>query len=111
MCDSEKAYRYEDVIHASGWEEYGYTHYVQVYLRVYTILKHTPKGFWITHQVRIGDRWKRFVLSDARRKFAYLTKEEALESFKKRKERQISLLKTKLKHAENALRQAGGMIS
>ena len=93
------AYRFVDVL--VGSEDWTY---VNVYLHEYPIIKTTVKGFWIDMFGR-----KRFVLSDSRKKFACLTKEDALESFKRRKERQIRLLESQLSHAKTALDKAHTM--
>ena len=62
-------------------------------------MKETPKGYWIE-----GNKW---ISNYARKRSAYPTKEEAWESFKCRKERQVSILKMQLRIAEmvNRLQQ------
>ena len=68
----------------------------------YTLHSETPKGYWIG--VFGGkDKW---VSKTSRKRYAYPTKEEALEAFLKRKERQISILKGQLATAETAHRLA-----
>lgn len=92
------AYRYADTLHGS---EYGDT-YVAIYCHEYSILKRTVKGIWI-------DIWggqKKFINLEARKKFACLTREEALESFIARKKRQIRILTSQLLHAKEALAKA-----
>lgn len=66
----------------------------------YEVIKPTPKGAWVRLVLGqfLGD--KKFILRDARKRFACPTKEEALESFLKRKERQINILRAQLKEAE-----------
>jgi hypothetical protein len=91
------AYRYNGVLYGDG---NGYT-YIRVYLSKYPITKKTNKGIWIDIFGR-----KRFVLLSARKKYACLTQEEALESFKARKNRQIRILNSQLTHAKEALDQA-----
>jgi len=69
---------------------------------VYSVIKETPKGVWI----RCSYQRKRFILNTSRKKYAYPSKEEALYSFIKRKERQIKILSRKLSDAEDLLKLA-----
>lgn len=69
----------------------------------YFILSKTPTGFWIEYHGR-----KKFVKSDAKKKFACEKEEDALESYYARKRRQISILKHQLRQAEAALRLKPG---
>lgn len=59
---------------------------------------------------RCGVRLKdgRFILKQARKRFACPTKEEAMESYKRRKAVQISILQAQLRSAERDLALAGG---
>lgn len=102
-----KAYRYESRLYSSGDEEYGYHTHVMVELIEYEIIKRTNKGIWIIDNYRfvfmptyIG---KKFVNLTARKKFACLTKDDALKSFIARKERQIKILTSQLQNAQTAL--------
>ena len=95
-----KAYRYQDTLYSSGSEETGFHAYVRVNLLIYDVVKTTPKGMWIR---AFPGASSRFVRLNAKKKYACLTKEEALISFKKRKERQIKLLETKVRLAKDAL--------
>ncbi len=61
----------------------------------YEVFKRTAKGVWIRDKYGCG--YKKFVLNQARKRFAYPTKKQALESFIKRK-------KSQLKHLERGLR-------
>lgn len=118
MTDNEYWYRYEDVKYAAPIDEYERPigeGRVEVRLRKYRVIKHTPKGVWISQ-----DFWftphhdhiypdnvnKKFVLRDARKRFACPTIEEALESFKARKKRQIRILRAQARDAEKALEKA-----
>lgn len=65
----------------------------------YRVIKETPKGAWIHYGFD-----KKFVKLDARKRFACPTIEEAAESFKARKRRQIKILKANLNEAEVALK-------
>lgn len=82
-------YRYWDQLTTNG---------IYVYRTEYIVEKHTSKGVWIND---FGHR--RFVLNSARKRFAHPTKEEALESFRARKKRQIKILTRQLERARAAL--------
>jgi hypothetical protein len=101
--EPKRLYRYEDIAYVSGSDEWDYPtsdYTLKVELLEYQVLKRTRKGVWINY--KYGGR-KRFVLLNARKKFAYATKEEALKSFIARKKSQIKILKDKLDRAERAL--------
>lgn len=96
-------YRYEDRVYSTvsfgvnGGEEYGVTP-VQLSLMEFDVISETPCGYWI-----IWPMEKYWVSKTAKKRFAYPTKEEALRSFRKRKERQISIYSARLKRAKEAL--------
>ena len=75
---------------------------------VYSVVKETPKGVWIKLRGYEDCTYqrKRFILNTSRKKYAYSSKEEALYSFIKRKERQIKILSVKLSAAEDLLELA-----
>ncbi len=64
----------------------------------YPVLKHTPKGVWRDNYGK-----KRFVLKDGLKRFALPTKKEALESYIRRKKKQIQLLNHQLETARLCL--------
>ena len=114
--NAEYFYRYEDVVYSLGVDEFDDPipgGWVRVELREYRVLRRTPKGVriedWGIPRVRrLSDGseklvYGKFVLLDARKRFACPTKEEALDSFKARKKKQIRILKEQLKRAEDAL--------
>lgn len=70
---------------------------VSVHYETFPVLRHTPKGVWL--DTFIG---KRFVLRDARKRFACPTPEEALESLKARNRRRCTILRAQLRDAEAA---------
>jgi hypothetical protein len=78
------------------------SHYVHLDLYWFKIIKRTPRGAWI--QVNHND--KKFILLNARRKWAHETKADALESFRHRKLHQIAILKHQLFVAKEALKSA-----
>jgi hypothetical protein len=98
-------YRYEDVRHAdvNEYDDIGPT-YVKLYLRKYKVSKVTPKGVWLSYFFVGG--LCRFVLLDARKRFAHRTREDALESFIARKAKQIRILEKQLEHVRSAVWQA-----
>jgi len=85
---------------------------VRVYESQFKLLKETPCGYWIVDRYYRDElvHWtgsvKKWVSKTSRKRFAYPTKEEAMTSFKARKNRQISILKYQIKNAEQALAYA-----
>jgi hypothetical protein len=88
-----EARRYSYTINAD-LDQYGVT-FPELKINWYRVTKRTPKGAWIE-----GDK---FVLLSARKKYACETIEEAIESFRQRKKRQIKLLETQLRKAKEDL--------
>lgn len=83
---------YEDgtvLFRAKG--RYDFRDNVEIYFEVYPIVKHTRCGVWIS-----VDGIDKFVLNCARKKFAYPTKKEALNSLTLRTGRRISILERQL---------------
>jgi hypothetical protein len=102
-----KLYRFEDISYGvlNEWEEVAGS-YVRVEEREYEIIKETPKGYWIKYfsssrEFPVND--KKWVSNNARNRFAFPSKEEALVNFEARKKRQIEILGTRLKKAKEAL--------
>ena len=58
-----------------------------IYYRTFLVEKETPKGYWISDYAG-----RRFVLKESRKRYAYPTLKEALESFMIRKLRQFQIL-------------------
>lgn len=71
---------------------------IQLYMEEFKITKRTPCGAWIN----VYDD-KKFVNLKAHKKYASETKEEAITAFVRRKERQISILSSRLSQAKAAL--------
>lgn len=88
--------RYHSVCIDAELELYGRSK-PQLYIYWRPVTKRTPCGAWI------GRLSKRFVNLEGNKKWAYNTKEEALQSFLKRKECQIRILKQQLADAEEAM--------
>ena len=104
-----KLYRYEDVSYGilNEWEEVA-GNYVKVEERNYEVIKETPCGYWIQLYSFSFDQ-KKWVSGNAKKRFAYPTKIEAMTSFKARKNSQIKILESQLKKAKQALDLAEGM--
>lgn len=95
-------YRYDDIRYAAPLDEYENPRgpgRVAVELRSYQIQRVTPKGVWLSRYFGAP----RFVRLSARKRFAYPTPEEALESFMARKTRQLSILRAQAEKVERAL--------
>lgn len=75
---------------------------VRVSIREFRVVSITPKGVWLDR----GLMGKRFVLREARKKYACATLEMALESFKARKKKQIRIYKSRIENAELAVYRA-----
>jgi len=67
----------------------------KIVLEEMNLLKETPKGFWIGYghtdvgSIRSQGRW---VSKTSTKRYAYLTKEEAMENFIKRTQKRINIL-------------------
>lgn len=75
---------------------------VNIWCARYEILKRTPCGYWVADEIMKP----RFVNNEWYKKYAYLTVEEATESFIARKRRAIAIWKGKVKDAEEMLSAA-----
>lgn len=75
-----------------------------VYLccEIYKVVSKTPRGCWIMPKGVDDLKLKRFVRDVGRKRFAYLTRKEAMESFKCRKAAQIRILERQLGMARKA---------
>lgn len=92
-----KFYRYNGINFYEGRSK--------VDLDIFFLIKETPKGYWI------GNDWleKKWVSGKTRKRFAYPTKKEALNSFIARKKRQIKILDSQLHNAKIYLDVAENM--
>jgi len=88
-----KFYRYYDSVTTIG---------VIVYCTVLYLIKETPKGYWIGY-MDYNDKPTCWVSKTAKKRYAYPTKQEAWDSFKARKARQVNILTKKLDIAKQAL--------
>ncbi len=102
-------YRYDAIHYAPPMDEFEHPcgdGKIGIRLREFKVIKQTPKGVWVIWRSGIfSDSYedKRFILRDARKRYACPTKEEAAESYRARKERQVRMLKAQLRDAERAL--------
>jgi hypothetical protein len=112
-----KFYRYRYTATAIGsfdydseyFNDYGYDD-VKLELEEFLLVRETPKGYWIA-PIWFGgfghypdeERW---VSKTARKRHAYPTKKEALESFLARKTKQAKILKRQLTNVEKAIKLA-----
>lgn len=100
-------YRYEEVGYSPGCDQFDNPYpgcNLRVELRKYRIARVTPCGVWIDTSYSFGDPvGDKFILLSANKRFACPTLEEAAESFKARKRRQIQILSTQLKRVQTAL--------
>jgi hypothetical protein len=83
-------YRYQETRYSGGT--------LMLLKSSFPVIKETPTGVWVSV---FGQR--RFVKTDAKKRFACPTESEALESFHARKRRQIKILRAQLAAAEAAL--------
>lgn len=109
--ETKQFYRYESV-------QYGYIDYdgdliaskfpnPSVELRTFNLFKETPKGYWIGFGYPDSfHSFKKWVSKTSVRRYAYPTKEEALNNFIKRNEKRISILKYQLESCEIAVSKA-----
>lgn len=94
----EVLYRYDSRVISSSNELFAD---YKVFIREFSILNKTPKG--VNIMVNGVRKW---VSLTAKKRFAYPTKKEALQSFVARKKMQIKILEVQLTSAKICLRQA-----
>lgn len=97
----EHWYRVEETAYSAGVNEWGDPlpgGPTRTNLRAYLVIKRTPTGAWIE-----ADHGKRFVSLNWRKRFALPTVEEAIESYKARKRRQLTILKAQIERVNEAL--------
>jgi hypothetical protein len=98
-----KHYRYQSKI---TYDEFAPPK-VSIELIEFDSIKETRAGYWIIESIYmryytrgINHIKKRFVLKNSRKRFAYPTKDEAMNSFKIRANKRVSYLKRDLSNAE-----------
>ena len=75
-------------------------HTVHIDVEEFTLVKETPKGYWIKHKWDHFNDHKRWVSKTARKRHAYPAKDEAWVNFKARKSKQQKILKNQLSRVE-----------
>ncbi len=88
-------YRYDERDYGEGCHPA-----VRIQLYEYSVVRETPKGYWIRIPYYFGKKW---VSNYTKKRFAYPSTEEAMLSFKARKRRQVAILEYKLSRASMAL--------
>lgn len=93
-------YRYDEVVCET---------YVQLLLRKFTVLRETPKGHWVIESYNpycpeMNELYKKWVSKTSIKRFCYPTTEQAFIAFHKRKERQLSILQSKIKIVKIAIK-------
>lgn len=94
-------FRIEDQAYSLGCDEFGDPypgHTMELTCYRLPLIKETPKGAWVDYYGK--NRW---VKMSAKKRFACPTFEEAIESYKARKNRQISILRSRIKDVEECL--------
>lgn len=72
-------------------------------LEVFYLISETPKGFWIAYEWDNSSEYKRWIPKTSKKRFAYPTIKEALESFKARKLSQEKILTRQLNNCKKCL--------
>jgi hypothetical protein len=68
-------------------------------LQEWYVYRETPMGYWVIPSYGGKERW---VSKTGKKRLCYPTTSEALESFKRRKKRQIEILESQLTNAKHA---------
>lgn len=110
-------YRFDDVAYAAPFDETGsLPGTIEVELRMYKLIRRTPKGAWIAQVFAHVDGGtftgsERFVLDGAKKRFACPTIEAAKQSFIARKQRQIDIYQARIHRANVALSKLPAVIA
>lgn len=105
-------YRYEMVRHASKdyFGEYSGDYTISVVLNTYVLFKETPKGYWIGFGNLNGLHGdKKWVSKTSVKRYAYPTKEKAMNNFILRSEKRVKILQTQVSDVKSALSRAEQM--
>lgn len=110
MDKVKQFYRYEAVCYSNGLDQFGdpikaLVPNVKIRLIEFGLVKETPKGYWIREGYTPDDTHflsdylcgkKKWVSKTSVKRYAYPTKEEAINNYIKRGERRVSILKGQL---------------
>lgn len=69
----------------------------------YVAIKETPSGYWLNEVSAFGGCKDFFVLKESKKRWAYPTKDEAIESLKQRSLKRKTYLKRDLRYVEDLL--------
>jgi hypothetical protein len=98
-------YRYETVQYASLGMDGDYTSSKipnpKLELRTYDLIKETTKGFWIGYGEIM--HYKRWISKTAKKRFAYPTKEEALNGYITRTKKRMEIMEYQLSSCKMGL--------
>jgi hypothetical protein len=91
---------------------FGLSIFPSIKLSVFVGVKETEKGYWIKDKglVDMSGIKPRWISKTSRKRFAYPTKEEALNSFVIRTHRRVSILEEEFDFAKTALRLGKEML-
>lgn len=79
--------------------------------RTFAVIRHTPKGVWLDDVGFFSSlRGEKFVLKDARKRFACPTVREAMESLLARQQRRKRILSAQLQDTEEAITLASAAV-
>jgi len=92
-----KFYRYDMMRYTTG---------VQLTLIKFRLLKETPCGYWITMDFDTFYGWKKWIPKVSKKRYAYPTQQEALNSLIRRKELHLRYLKRDQQDINEVLQQA-----
>jgi len=113
-----KFYRYEAVEYSAGVDQFDEPIRKlfpdpKIELRTFNLHKETPKGYWIGygHPDNGLQSHSQWVSKTAKKRYAYPTKEEAMNNYIKRTEKRIKILKSQLDSCEYALSKAKAMVT
>ena len=82
-------------------------YFSKLYISEFDVIKETPKGYWCL----VWDKRKFILKGSNGKRYAYVTKKDALNGFIKRKERQILINKTYIERAKLGIELAKKKIS
>jgi hypothetical protein len=111
-----KFYRYEAVEYSAGVDQFDEPIRKlfpdpKIELRTFNLHKETPKGYWIGygHPDNGLQSHSKWVSKTAKKRYAYPTKEEAMNNYIKRTEKRIEILKSQLQECQFGLSKAKAM--
>jgi hypothetical protein len=102
-------YRYQAFRQSYGTDEWDEStgYHIRLSCFEYRVIKHTPKGVWLQQPYCPKNK---FVLKNAKKRFAYPTKREALISYIARQKRRLSILRSQIEDSKMGLHVADRML-